>query len=1450
MEIIVRPHLLSTRDAESVEVPEGLTIAEMVASYPWPPGVESQLCALVNGHTVPREWWARVRPRAGAEITVAVALRGGGGGGKQVLQLIAIVILVIASQGAGLALAAEYGGVAAYYAAGITLVGNLALSALFKPAPIRANSGLGDRSNTYTFQGQSNSVKPYGVIPRLLGRHRVYPDVVGAPFTTLLGKDQYITTVYSFGYGPVNLSDIKIGEDQLELYHPETAIHKMFKAGDQLKIYTADVVQDPLALTLAYNVPALFSTRTETDSATFDMNFFQGLGTTYRKEGFIAWNTDTRVEYRKVGTEEWIPFQFAPSWEVSMGGDKRDVAMYLWQNDTEDPIPDVPPGAWFIAKGATNLSFFWPADVVPAAGSMIEVGGHQYLATAYDDRFDIAFITPAVPEHYVVSSFWPSRGMMKSRWWNPGNNIWHITEARTQPFLASMTVRFPERAQWQFRVTQMEADGDPMTTAQKRTITSIKSARRTSPLAPDAPVTLLEVKVKATEQLSGVISNLSAIASAEIKGWNGTDWVMMETSNPAWEYVELLQGVANKRPAPDSRIDWPAIKAWGAYCDEITPGFQGPTARCDFVVDKGYTLWELLTSVATNGRAMPTMRDNKYSVIVDQKAPSPVQLFTPRNSWGLKSRRKYIEAPDALRVKWIDPQIGYNENQAIVYNDGFDVNNAVAFEELGLFGVTNWEQANRAGRIALARGKLQQEEFTIQADIENIICVRGDMVGIAHDVLEVGGWSARIATRAGEVVTFDAPLKPFNAPLGARVRSDNGQLSGVLPMAPQGGGASYLIAGLPASAKVGDLVVYGTIGTVNGWYLVKGVQPGSDFTAEITCIEYAPGIWDAETGPIPPYVPQGKSTGQINPGPVTTLTVSVNTYKDGRYNFADVYLQWNPPTGVSVPPETYSVSIVNPDGTLTEVGRTSGLEWRPLVRVPTDSTPYGDTVQTFDVSPLWPGIRGPGTQIQASIVLTTPTPYPPLTGVTATPHNRGVLIQWAASTADALAYYVVRYGPAGATWDSTAATEQKIKANRTDLPATFLVGSYVAFVTQEDTYEIRSTPVAAAFTVTAPRIVNIVGTAVQNTTFLRWANLAASEPGEWGAQTTFQIEYYTVQKTRTGSTMGADTVAEARARASRGERAPGSLLPEGTVLAGPAPTAGVPQLLGKYSAEFAVLNEQQEGLWEYCVSGVDIAGNAAPFNCVTLLVEAPDNYYLLDQVANLIPLPETTKTFAANRAGTDLWIAPVDTAETWQQHFISETWDQPSDQTAAGFPIYVQPGAGQTSVFSWEHDYAQNLPSLRVTSAASHTAIAGAPSVVVVIYSKALAADPWLEIARGEIEAVSLLPPGTRYVRVQMETKTDAARLGLALLDGLSYRLDVRYRDDSGTVTTPASGVGTVTFNVPFLDVRSVQLTSADPAVAYARYQVAANQKSMTVYTFNTTGTPTGGKVAWWAQGI
>ena len=66
MDFVIRPHLLSDRDAEHLEVPAGTSLAQMVAAFPWPTGVINQVVVLVNGEMMPRAWWGRIRPKQGA----------------------------------------------------------------------------------------------------------------------------------------------------------------------------------------------------------------------------------------------------------------------------------------------------------------------------------------------------------------------------------------------------------------------------------------------------------------------------------------------------------------------------------------------------------------------------------------------------------------------------------------------------------------------------------------------------------------------------------------------------------------------------------------------------------------------------------------------------------------------------------------------------------------------------------------------------------------------------------------------------------------------------------------------------------------------------------------------------------------------------------------------------------------------------------------------------------------------------------------------------------------------------------------------------------------------------------------------------------------------------------------------------------------------------------------
>jgi len=1479
MDVVVRPHVLSDREAATLDCAEGTTLAQMVAAFPWPDGVERHVVALVNGQCVPREWWPRVRPLAGARVLLALGLSNGEGD-KQTLALIASIAVSVASMGAASSMmAAGYTSFAAGIAsAGIAIVGNLAIAAIFKPPPVRFDQNPGQSvSKQYTFGGQSNALRPYGVLPRVLGKHRVYPDLIGTPYTEIKGDDQWLKALYCFGYGGVTIEAICIGDNPIDNYESIYRPWPDYKRGDPLELYLTDVAMDQYALATSLNTAVFVRTRPDTNSATLDISYPSGLGKLNMTNGGIdPVSALTRLYFRAASAaagDPWLPVVAAPWWSISEGVMSGRYPATITATLVQATDPAAPRYAT-IPKGTTTVTLTaWDTTRPPKKDDYLRFGGY---ARALVLSFAPPVVTLTAPTAIAISI--PDYGSgstasIAAAYDTTDPSIWTVTRHQYEPFITAFTIHFPSSGQWDIQIIQVTPpDGSA---SADRTVTGLRSEKLGSiPVYPDigVPLALLELKIKATAQLSGVVATLNAIVTTKVPTWTGSAWTAADVvgaSNPAWQFCELLRGVANTRaidanPAvAPTRLDMVTIKRWADYCDTVAAGFTEPNGRCNFVVDRPYTLWELLSSVCTAGRAMPTMKDNRYSVIIDEEVKPEIQIFSSRNSWGLSARRKYLPLPHALRAKWVNPKAGYVEDDAPIYAAGYseqgEAGGTVAarvFEDLTLFGCTSWEQANRDGRLWFARAQLQQEEFSISTDIENVVCTRGDLIGIAHDVLQVGGWSARIAARTGADLQFDSTLKPFATPWALRHRSAAGAISAALPfIAKVGSPGWFTVTGLPASAAVGDLVLYGTSGVEQGRYIVKAVTPGNDLTATIDCIEYAPGIYAAEKGPIPPYVPQGQSPQTFNPQPVLGLTATVTAWTDGRYPHASVTLQWTPPAS-TLPPVNYIVSSVAADGTSREIARTTNLTYTPLPDAETWHAPYSGAVVRFSVTPQWQGLVGPASIVSATLPVGSVAPLGAITGLTATPEARRVFVQWTASGTTDTAFYVVRYGPAGSTWASTAATEQKIKANQLDLPAAkFIAGSWLVFVLQEDAAGQRSASISAPFTVLPPRAVNIVGTAVQNTVFLRWGSLSGIPAGDWTSQTTFQVEYYEVTKTKLAGLDAAMRVL------------PGGL---GTIAAELVTAQDLAQQraeersdppvdLGRYAGEFAVLSEQQVGNWHYCMRGVDVPGNLAPQACIDIAVFAPSNYLLLDTLANILNTPECIKTNAVQNPDLS-WLAPVNETETWAQHYTSHAWVKPADQIAAGFPVYAQPPGTTKGTFSWTHDYGTALPSLRLTAAAYYSGIGGTPVVTVILFSKINAGDAWGELARTNTSVTALLPPTTRYIRIDTEVLSDSpTNKALAQVDRVQFILDVQFKDDSGVVTVPSvtgtppgavAGVATVVFNVPFLDVRSVQLTSNDPAIAYARYDLAPDDQSMTVYSFNASAVPTGGKVAWSARGI
>ncbi|MDH3997704.1 MAG: host specificity factor TipJ family phage tail protein [Desulfuromonadales bacterium] len=373
-------------------------------------------------------------------------------------------------------------------------------------------------------------------------------------------------------------------------------------------------------------------------------------------------------------------------------------------------------------------------------------------------------------------------------------------------------------------------------------------------IAHQQPVTmpgvhLIALRIQATDQLEGVLDRFNLIAQKQVPVYDGASWTIAESNNPAWQFAEVLTGSANKRPMELARLDGANLKAWADDCEAADFSFSA-------VIDGKTTVTELLRNITAVGRAAISLKDGLYGVVQDAEQTVPVQVFSPRNSWGFKGNKVFSEQPHALRVTFLNKEAGYKQDEITVYDDGYDETNANIFDTMQLYGVDNADQAWKLGRYHIAVARLRPESYELSVDVEHIVCTRGDLVRVAHDVSMWGAGSGRIKAINGLEITLDEQVEIEAAKLYVvRIRHAIGDQSEVSVTGVVGATNTLTLAYLPISIAVGDLLLFGEASRESVELLVKSIEPGEDLTARLRLVDAAPEVLQADQGVIPQFNP-------------------------------------------------------------------------------------------------------------------------------------------------------------------------------------------------------------------------------------------------------------------------------------------------------------------------------------------------------------------------------------------------------------------------------------------------------------------------------------------------------------------------------------------------------------------------------------------------------------------
>ena len=403
-----------------------------------------------------------------------------------------------------------------------------------------------------------------------------------------------------------------------------------------------------------------------------------------------------------------------------------------------------------------------------------------------------------------------------------------------------------------------------------------------SVFATPVPLCVSELRIRAGDQLSGYVEEFNAICHSKVPNWNGATWTTGKTSNPAslMRYVLTSRNCLAK-PYSSNKLDNAKLVEFWNYCNKNKYEFN-------FICDSEESLWERLIHITAPGRAAPTTDvDGKWGVVIDRSDKTPVQMFTPRNSWGLSIQREYAKLPDALRISFIDETDGYTTKEGFIFNDGYSNNKTDSSTkrpedvvEWDFPGITRWERVYTQGRFYLARMLHRQMTITINTDWEWIVCHRGDLVGVASDVLMNVFGVARINGLLYEIdgeerLIVSEEDKPIGLiPIGVRldnsilfstpdrygiaIRYNTGQLNTYEIITEYNEERNVVrFANTITEAQIppiGAIVSVSLLGEEYEEYLVAQITPQNNTVAQITLIPYKmKEIEAAASGPIPDY---------------------------------------------------------------------------------------------------------------------------------------------------------------------------------------------------------------------------------------------------------------------------------------------------------------------------------------------------------------------------------------------------------------------------------------------------------------------------------------------------------------------------------------------------------------------------------------------------------------------
>lgn len=315
------------------DFPEGLSVKQILDLVAPKSSLPQEARVFIGDELVLPQYYHAVYPKAHALINIRMVPQGGGGGKNPLRVLLTIAVFAVASWAAaayaaslaaavtgvvGPATALQMGIASALIKVGVGAVGSLLVNAIAPPASQKMNglsSSTGSQSRdspTMFIQGARNSLTPFGVIPIVLGKHRLVPPQCANPYTETVGDDQYVRQLFCWGYGDIELTNLKIGDTLLSSFEDVEVEHIL--DGDStspIGLYPDSVNQEGLNILLSSASSwQLRTTSLEAEEVHVDLTFPQGLSRFDDTGKRLSATVSYEIRYKLVSSGTWTTESF------------------------------------------------------------------------------------------------------------------------------------------------------------------------------------------------------------------------------------------------------------------------------------------------------------------------------------------------------------------------------------------------------------------------------------------------------------------------------------------------------------------------------------------------------------------------------------------------------------------------------------------------------------------------------------------------------------------------------------------------------------------------------------------------------------------------------------------------------------------------------------------------------------------------------------------------------------------------------------------------------------------------------------------------------------------------------------------------------------------------------------------------------------------------------------